>query len=312
MTRSPDRTFQAAAREALLTEIDGDRSRAHRGSRHRSEASRQIMRTGLGLLIAGTTVAAGWLGVVAVQGRARQVEPPAATRPAPTSTPSPTPSDRTGVTDDQMRALINQVTGTGTLTGPITGDFTITHEYGSPVLHLTNVDVGSSDARTVLVAVDLASATCTAEKVGTTAGTITAKPRQTVSLQDSSPQTFSDLSYMKALAIWPEDMGCVAGEVSAGTIRWRLPARLRELAKTDLGPVPAARGHVTVTDDRPTRYRVASNDSISAVAARFDLTANELLYLNPLRDHGNDDQLFAGETLNLDPLDRAYFSNTGF
>lgn len=272
------------------------------------------MRTVLALLIAGTAITSGWLGVIAVQSHHESVIRPAATQRSQTSNPAPTPTptQTVSVSDDQMRTLINQVAGSGTLTGPITGDFTITHEHGSPVLHLSNLKVGSSDARTVLVAVNLASATCQAQNVGTTAGTITAQTRQSVDLQDSSPQTFSDLSYMDALAIWPNDMGCVTSKVSAATIRWTLPSGIRSLAKTDFGSAAGAHGNLTTAKGRPVRYQVAADDQITAVAARFDLTPWELLYLNPLRNHGNDNTLYTGETLNLNPLDRAYFSNTGF
>lgn len=308
MTRSPDRSFQSAARAALLEEVDRGRQPVRRGARRVGSRSRSMLRTGLAVGLAGGVIAAGWVGVVAVQQHRSSVAPPAASRPA-ASTPSPTPT--VPVSDDRMRALIDAVTGTGTLTGPITGSFTITTEYGSPVLHLSDLQVGASTARQVVVAVDLASATCSANRVGTVAGSITTATRQTVDLQDSSAQTFSDLSYMKALAIWPQDKGCVADEVSAGTITWRLPAGIRSLAETDLGARAAARGRVTEQSGRPVRYRVVADDQIATVAARFDLTVDELLYLNPLRDRGDDQRLYVGETLNLNPLDRAYFSASG-
>jgi len=315
VSRSPDRSFQSAARSALLDEVKHSRRPVKTGSEAVRSERRPVLRTGIAVGIAGGLITAAWLGVVAVQHHRPSVPPPAATqRDEPTSTPTqtPPPSGTVPVSDDQMRGLINQVTGAGTLTGPITGSFTITTEYGSPVLHLTDLNVGSSTARNVLVAVDLASATCSGNSVGTVAGTISAKARQTVDLQDSSPQIFSDLSYMKALAIWPQDMGCVADKVSAGTISWHLPGGIRSLADTDLGTRAGARGEVTVGAGRPARYKVVAGDEVTAVAARFGLTVNELLYLNPLRDRGSSPQLYAGETLNLNPLDRAYFSNSGF
>jgi hypothetical protein len=311
MTRSPDRAFRSAARVALLEEIDRARSLPGVQFESAGVGRRAVLRTGVAFGVAGGLIAAAWLGVSVLQHHHVAVAPPAAPQRA-TSTPSPSPTQTVPVCDDEMRALINQVTGAGTLTGPITGTFTITTAYGSPVLHLSDLQVGSSTARQVIVSVDLASATCSGNRVGTVAGTISAKPRQAVDLQDSSPQTFSDLSYMKALAIWPQDMGCVASKVSAGTITWHLPAGIKSLAKTNLEQRPAARGDVTLQDGRPVRYTVAANDQIAAVAARFDLTVNELLYLNPLRDRGSDQQLYAGETLNLNPLTRAYFSNSGF
>lgn len=312
MTRTPDRTFQAAARDALVAEVENTERPGEARLETAGPAPRSVVRVGIAILIAGGTIAAAWLGIIAVRDHRLSAAPPAATHHAVSPTPSAPPSAAVGLSDDRMSALISQVTGSGTLAGPITGRFTITYPYGSPVLRLRDLQVGSSTARTVLVAVDLASATCRASEVGTTAGTITAQARQSADLQDSSPQRFSDLSYMRALAIWPNDMGCVAAKVSAGTIDWTLPAALRAIAQTDRGPRHAAQGKTIVDHGRPARYTVAADDRIASVAARFDLSTDELLYLNPLRDHGSDVQLYVGETLNLNPLDRAYFSNTGF
>ena len=262
-------------------------------------ALRPMLQVALVVLLVGVAAAGAWS---AAADRSPDPAPPASAGPtsaaavAPTRIPAPAPP----VSDDRMRVLIDQVTGTGSLRGAVTGDFTITHEYGTPVLHLRNLDVGSSPARHLLVAVDLDSATCRADHVGTIAGRITTRRTQRVQLQDSSPQIFSDLSYMRALAVW--DLSCTPSEIGAGPIRWRLPKALRDLAHVDLGARPGARGVVARRGGRPVGYAVAPGDAMSAVAARFGLTPWELLYLNPLRDRGSNDALFAEERLSLDPL----------
>jgi hypothetical protein len=262
-------------------------------------ALRRTLQIALVVLLVGVAAAGAWSAAVtrshdaAASASARAT---AAAAVAPRSTPVPVPP----VSDDRMRVLIDEVVGTGSLRGAVTGDFTITHEYGSPVLHLRHLEVGSSPARDLLVAVDLESATCRANHVGTIAGRITTRRTQRVLLQDSSPQIFSDLSYMRALAVW--DLSCTPSEIGAGPIRWSLPKALRDLGHADLGARPGARGVVERRGGRPVGYVVASGDALGAVAARFGLTPWELLYLNPLRDRGSNDSLFAEERLSLDPL----------
>lgn len=309
MTKTPDRTFQAAARSALLAEIDQRRPEGAGGRTTARRSGREVLRIALVTGILGATVAAAWFGITVAQQHTRaglHVADSATTRPsvAPSVAPTETP--------DPVAAAIGSVVGTGRLTGAITGDFTIRYhafvpQHPVPYLTLTNLHVGTSTARQVLLSVDLASATCKANNSGFLAGTITAARTQTVDLQDSGVQTVSDLSYLHAIAIWKQE-GCAPGDVAAsGTITWKLPAAIRDLARTDHGTRPGATGPTSTIDGRPSRYTVEPDDQITAVAARFDLTVADLLYLNPLRRRGNDTTLYAGEQLNLNPLTRDWF-----
>ena len=185
---------------------------------------RRMLGTALVVLLVGGAAAGAWSTIDDRHVPARTTAS-SVSAPAPPVRSSTTPPDAPPVSDDRMRHLIDEVVGTGSLTGAVTGDFTITHEYGAPVLHLRHLEVGSSPARDLLTAVDLDSATCRADHVGTIAGRITTRRTQRVLLQDPSPQTFSDLSFMRALAVW--NGSCDPSEVGAGPIRWTLPRQAR-------------------------------------------------------------------------------------
>lgn len=67
----------------------------------------------------------------------------------------------------------------------------------------------------------------------------------------------------------------------------------------DRGPMPHAAGETIVNDDGvPVAYRVADNDTISVVAARFCVGEVWLHWTNYVRRDG--DALYVGDTLNLD------------
>lgn len=235
-----------------------------------------------------TAVPHGGLGPVAERGPAAGRSASAATSPA-----------------DPVAAHLDEVTGTGRLTGPITGSFTITYQDRSPTLHLRDLDVHGSPARTFQFAADLASATCRDDDVGLLHGTVSSARTQDIGLRDPAFAGLSDLSYFRALAIWPaaDRDSCTPDRVSAGTITWTLPAAIRDLAATDRGAAAGAHGDVTTVDGRPSSYRVAPDDQVADVLARFDLTLDDLLYLNPFRDR-DETELLADERLDLDALHR--------
>jgi LysM repeat protein len=56
-----------------------------------------------------------------------------------------------------------------------------------------------------------------------------------------------------------------------------------------------ARGTVTVVSGAPSSYLVADGDNLSSIAARFGITLNDLMFLNPM----DSMPLWAGQHLNL-------------
>jgi len=92
--------------------------------------------------------------------------------------------------------------------------------------------------------------------------------------------------------------------LAVSSVAWSIPPRETNIAPVDSGPASLAAGQVSSTTDSgaPRRYVVAPNDTIAEVAARFDISVAALIYLNAgLQVLGDDQRLFEGTTLNLDP-----------
>jgi len=102
-------------------------------------------------------------------------------------------------------------------------------------------------------------------------------------------------------------------EISAGkvlavsTVRWSVPARQTNVHPKDAGRRANATGTVTATTaaGAPRSYGVAPEDLIGDVAARFGITVRDLVWLNEgVQVFGEDQHLYEGTSLNLDPLAR--------
>jgi LysM repeat protein len=65
----------------------------------------------------------------------------------------------------------------------------------------------------------------------------------------------------------------------------------------DSGIRTGGTGVVTMVDGKPASYAVAPDDVMKAIAERFGITVDDILYLNPTRMGGT--MALAGETLNL-------------
>ena len=300
MSRTPDRQFQAALRHHLTEVIDRTPTPQHGSRAVTARPARDWLRLSVAGLVAVAAISATWSGLAAIRQHTPD-QPPAVS--SPTTSPSDTPSPSSG----ELLQHIEQVTGRGRLTGPITGTFTIAYDTdGAMVLHLRDLDVGTSTARTFQFAANLASATCEEDDVGLLHGDITAVRTQDIELRDPAITGPSDLSYMHALAIWPsaDRDSCTPARVSAGTITWTLPAAIRALGATDSGSTAGATGSVQTKHGRPQTYTVAADDRLDAVLTRFDLTFDELLYLNPFRTRGSSTELFTDEQLTLDATAR--------
>ncbi len=104
----------------------------------------------------------------------------------------------------------------------------------------------------------------------------------------------------------PVELG--SGKVLAvTTVRWSVPARSTNVRPIDGGARTNAAGTVTATTSTgaPKSYVVAPDDLIGDVAARFGISVRALVWLNAgVQVFGDDQYLYAGTTLNLDPLSR--------
>lgn len=99
---------------------------------------------------------------------------------------------------------------------------------------------------------------------------------------------------------------CISAVAGVAPLTWTLPDMRPGLAVTDDGPTGGARGEVELSDGYPVAYSVVDDDLLPSIAARFGVTLDDLLYLNPARAVPGDDPALAyvGETLNLDPANR--------
>lgn len=144
-------------------------------------------------------------------------------------------------------------------------------------------------------------------------GGATTTPGPTVSVPMA--QAGHDPSFLGALVTYssattdaavPVEIG--PGKVLAVTpLSWSVPARTTNVHPTDRGAAANATGTVPSTTDSgaPASYVVAPDDLIGDVAARFGLSVQDLVWLNPsLTVFGDQQYLYEGTTLNLDPLRR--------
>ncbi|ROS75748.1 hypothetical protein EDF24_1319 [Curtobacterium sp. PhB130] len=95
--------------------------------------------------------------------------------------------------------------------------------------------------------------------------------------------------------------------LAVNPVRWSVPARTTNVHPVDHGAAANATGSVSAktTAGAPGSYVVAPDDLIADVAARFGISVETLIWLNPsMRVYGNLQYLYEGTTLNLDPVRR--------
>ena len=119
----------------------------------------------------------------------------------------------------------------------------------------------------------------------------------------------SDPSWMRTALIWlpaPVDAGPDEPRGTAlgvAALTWALPDMRPGLTVTDTGTQPAAAGTVALIGDVPSSYEVAGGDVLAAIGARFGVSTEDLIWLNPGR---GDRFALKGETLNLDRAARVF------
>jgi LysM repeat protein len=90
-------------------------------------------------------------------------------------------------------------------------------------------------------------------------------------------------------------------------VAWSVPARTTNVHPADGGATANASGTVSATtaSGAPASYVIAPGDLIGDVAARFGITVEALIWLNDgMQVYGQQQYLYEGTTLNLDPLRR--------
>jgi hypothetical protein len=92
--------------------------------------------------------------------------------------------------------------------------------------------------------------------------------------------------------------------LAVNTVHWAIPVRQSNVHPVDGGARAYASGAVTAktASGAPKRYRVAAGDITAVVAKRFEISIEDLIWLNAnLQVFGDQQYLYASTTLNLDP-----------
>lgn len=95
--------------------------------------------------------------------------------------------------------------------------------------------------------------------------------------------------------------------LAVAPVHWSVPERTTNVLPVDGGARADATGRVSETTPAgtPRSYVVAPEDLIGDVAARFGISVADLIWLNPgTRVFGDQQYLYEGTTLNLDPFRR--------
>jgi hypothetical protein len=114
------------------------------------------------------------------------------------------------------------------------------------------------------------------------------------SFRRGDPSYFKDFVLLDPAAATP---GCLSAIAAVAPIRWTMPDMNPGFFVYDTGATDGARGVTTMAGGRPSSYTVVQDDLLPQIAARFGITVDDLLWLNPTREEGSGAQV--DEVLNL-------------
>jgi hypothetical protein len=135
-------------------------------------------------------------------------------------------------------------------------------------------------------------------------GNLTPAPEMTIDL-GFDELTSGDPSYLDTLILTlnaaEPRTGCFSPVVALAPLTWTMPDLRPDIRVVDRGETGGASGWVTVDGDRPLSYTVAPDDLLPEIAARFGVSVDDLLYLNPTRSTpGLTRKAYVDEVFNLD------------
>lgn len=250
------------------------------------------------LAVAATTAVVATIAVSQGVLRPESTHPAA---PVPTNVVSP------AITPDPApEELESGIIGSGTLVTPdgtTVGDLTIVHEGGQIIFKVA--DFSLSDLTfTPAVSVDSPSdPRCADNPSHVVGGSVVGSSAFESSLPvrevtHGDPTALKD--YRLRAPFTGEDPACTYEAIARASIVWAIEPLRPYLAEVhDRGPRDGASGTVEVHDGVST-YVVAEGDSLTAVADRFELSTNDVFYLNEARSPNPEAaDLLVGEQLNL-------------
>ena len=113
-----------------------------------------------------------------------------------------------------------------------------------------------------------------------------------------------DVTYLRSVSLVGEYTNDCYGfpVLSTAPIEWSMQPLYPDLVVSDSGDTGGARGIVTLDGETPISYTVNQGDVLEEIAARFAITPDQLVWLNPRRK--TPDTVFKDEILNLSPSRR--------
>lgn len=131
-------------------------------------------------------------------------------------------------------------------------------------------------------------------------------PRLVARIGEGDYQLMDDPSFLDTVLLTVNEAdaprtGCFYSVFASTELDWTMPDLRPDLVVADTGYTGGATGLVEMHGERIGSYTVAAGDVFAEIAARFDITVDDLLYLNPGRIADGDPALaFVDEVFNLD------------
>jgi len=226
------------------------------------------------------------------------------------------PRDQPIVTDtlaptlEPMQTDVDVIVGTGqfvSATAEVTGGVVVKQRGSTFTLYLTDYSLSDTSHLTLAVSSEaIAVDGCVSDRYE-----LAFDPNGQLQPDGGFPLFVSpsavDPGYLKTIVIAKYPSGgqvagvCYEPTVAVAALEWSLTDPFPELGPAeDSGSTSGATGLAWTEGGVVLRYKTAPGDTFDAIAARFGLTAAELMYLNPERPmHYDDGVAYADEVLVL-------------
>ena len=226
--------------------------------------------------------------------------------PSPVGVRTPASGSASPRPTDPVLLAAGSARATGVLRGGVTGTVVIEPvDARRFVVRLHGLRFPDTGAREAVLSASATAGSCGGDDLVASIDRVPAVADQALVRPWPDADLFEDLSFVKTFALLaqavPNGAPCEHAAAALATLHWTRSAALDRLAPRDRGPRQAARGTTDPRHGRPRTYTAARGDFAPAVAARFGITLDDLLWLNPRRLHG---AVLAGDAVNLDPARR--------
>lgn len=219
---------------------------------------------------------------------------------------------------DSPAATLSGVIATGTLVGvqtsdPIGGTVAVVANPASHALTVKLVDLtgnlATASAAELSAAAVRPGSTCTPLGLSFSNGSMSTRANQQFTLPSDHSPGWENPSFFHSLIltskIVPTVGECASAMVAYAQLTWTIGDPRPDIHVADRGRRTGAEGHAVDAGGAPKSYTVVAGDNLSSIAARFNLTLDDLFYLNPARTPSPLSTVIeTGDVLNLSKLGR--------